>query len=210
MERSVRQCVYNAIENMLKQLSVLLLKLSGWTVHPEIPKEAQRCVMIAAPHTSNWDLWYARLAFFVMDIPLKFTIKREWMRFPLNLLIGPMGGIGIDRRSPKEGRKDNSSYIQLMANLFKERDRLSLLVTPEATRSLRTEWKTGFYYVAKKADVPICLGYLDYKNKVAGVGGPVFISGDIDADLRKIMAFYQPIQGKYPEKFSIDTRYRPE
>ena len=66
---------------MLKRLSVFLLKLSGWTVRPDIPKEAQRCVMIAAPHTSNWDLWYARLAFFVMDIPLKFTIKREWMHF---------------------------------------------------------------------------------------------------------------------------------
>jgi 1-acyl-sn-glycerol-3-phosphate acyltransferase len=121
-----------------------------------------------------------------------------------------MGGIGIDRRSPKEGRKDTGSYIQRMANLFKEQDRLALLVTPEATRSLRTEWKMGFYHVAKKANVPICLGYLDYEHKVAGVGGPIFISGDIDADLRKVMAFYQPIRGKYPEKFSIDERYLPE
>lgn len=190
-------------------LSKALLWLSGWKVQENIPKEAQRCVMIAAPHTSNWDLWYARLAFFVMGIPLKFTIKREWMKFPLNLLVGPMGGIGIDRRSPKQGRQDTGSYIQLMVNLFKERDRLALLITPEATRSKRTEWKMGFYHVAKKAGVPICLGYLDYKNKIAGVGGPVFLSDNMEEDLQKVMKFYQGIEGKFPEKFSVDIRYLP-
>lgn len=186
-----------------------ILRLFGWKVDEQhIPAEAVRCVMIAAPHTSNWDLWYARFAFFVMRIPLKFTIKREWMRFPLNLLIGPMGGIGIDRRSHREGRKEAGSYIAIMANLFRDKNRLALLVTPEGTRSKRSEWKMGFYHVARKANVPICLGYLDYERKVAGVGGPVFLSDDMEADLQKIMAFYQHIPAKYPEKFSTDIRYQ--
>lgn len=186
-----------------------LLWLFGWKVDEQhIPAEAVRCVMIAAPHTSNWDLWYARLAFFIMGIPLKFTIKREWMVFPLNLLIGPLGGIGIDRRSRREGRKDMGSYIAMMANLFNKRDRLALLVTPEGTRSKRTEWKMGFYHVAKKANVPVCLGYLDYGRKVAGVGGPVFLTDNMEADLQKIMAFYQHIPPKYPDKFSVDLRYQ--
>lgn len=182
------------------------MSLSGWRMDENVPPEAQRCVMIAAPHTSNWDIWYARLGFYIMDIPLRFTIKKEIMWFPLNLLIRSFGGIGIDRR-PRTPGAARTSYVQAMADLFKEYDKIAVMVTPEGTRSLRTKWKTGFYYVAHTAGVPICLGYLDYKNKVAGVGGVVYPSGDIEADMHQIMEFYREIQGKFPEKFSIDERY---
>jgi 1-acyl-sn-glycerol-3-phosphate acyltransferase len=165
--------------------------------------------MIASPHTSNWDIYYARLAFYLMDIPVRFTIKQEWMRPPFGALLRRFGAIGIDR-SPRKPGEERPSATEAMARLFETHEELAMMVTPEGTRKLRTEWKSGFYYVAKMAGVPIGLGYLDYANKVAGVGGMVWPSDDQDADFRKIMAFYAPIVGKHPEQFSIDLRYRPE
>jgi 1-acyl-sn-glycerol-3-phosphate acyltransferase len=191
---------------MWKPIAQFLLRLSGWRMADGIPPEAQRCVIIAAPHTSNWDIWYARLGFYIMDIPLRFTIKKEWMRFPFKALIKGLGGLPIDRR-PRQDTGERPSYVELMAELFEQHQRIAVMVTPEGTRSLRKQWKTGFYYAALKAGVPICLGYLDYANKLAGVGPAIYPSGDLEADMRQIMDFYRPIQGKHPAQFSLDERY---
>jgi len=189
-------------------ISKLIFFFSGWTKdeNENIPPEVQRCVIIASPHTSNWDLIYARSAFYLMGIPLRFTIKKEWLRPPFGWLVKKMGGLGIDR-SPKEPGQPRKSMTEAMIELFDEYQTLAMMVTPEGTRSLRTEWKMGFYHVAVGAGVPIALGYLDYKRKHAGVGPIIHPSGDMDADLRKIMAFYRDIAPKHPEKFSIDERY---
>jgi 1-acyl-sn-glycerol-3-phosphate acyltransferase len=192
---------------MGKRFAKFIFWILGWRLNADIPKETQRCVILASPHTSNWDIFYARLGFYIMNIPLRFTIKQEWLRFPFGLLIKPFGGLGIDRR-PRKSTGERPSYIELMAELFEQHDELAMMITPEGTRALREQWKTGFYFVAQKAGVPICLGYLDYEKKEAGVGGVIYPSGDMDADLKKIMAFYAPIKGKYPSKFSVDHRYR--
>lgn len=191
---------------MTKRLAKWLLRLSGWTMREDVPPETERCVIIAAPHTSNWDLWYARLGFYVVDIPLRFTIKQEWSEMPiLGWLIRSLGAIGIDRKPKVSGGRQ--SYVEAMADLFKEYERLAVMVTPEGSRSLRKQWKTGFYYTALTAGVPICLGYLDYGKKEAGVGEPVYPSGNLEQDMRKIMAFYQNITGRNPSLFSVDERY---
>ncbi len=179
--------------------------LTGWTFKKNIPAIKQ-CVMIAAPHTSNWDFLYTRLAFVLMDIPVKITIKDSYMRFPYGPVIRAMGGIGINRRPKKEG-EERASMVQMMADLFKEHEDLVMLVTPEGTRSLRTKWKTGFYHIAVLANVPIALGYLDYEKKEAGVGKLVYPSGDMKKDMQEIMAFYKDIAPHTPEKFSIDIDY---
>lgn len=191
---------------MWKRIAKWLLGLSGWKLSPAIPPEVQRCIIIAAPHTSNWDIWYARLGFYIMDVPLRFTIKREWMRFPFGLLLGPLGGLPIDRR-PRGETGERPSYVDVMAELFEKHRRIAVMVTPEGTRSRSTRWKTGFYYAALKAGVPICLGYLDYANRAAGVGPALYPTGDVDKDMRQIMDFYRNIKGKHPELFSVDERY---
>ncbi|MEM7102480.1 MAG: 1-acyl-sn-glycerol-3-phosphate acyltransferase [Bacteroidota bacterium] len=191
---------------MLNLLAKFIFWLYGWKVGPDVPKEANRCVMIASPHTSNWDFVFARAAFQILGIPVKYTVKKEFVRFPFKSLMLYLGAIAIDRSPRKPGEK-RASQTDAMIRLFEDNDELAVMVTPEGTRSLRTEWKTGFYYVAKGGDVPICFGYLDYKKKIAGVGGFLHPSGDMDADLSKIMAFYKDIQGKFPEKFSTDLRY---
>lgn len=190
----------------MKKIAKFLLSLSGWRIAPDIPPEKERCVMIAAPHTSNWDIWYARLAFFIMEVPVKFTIKQEWTRFPFGLIFKPLGAIGIDRRPRKESG-ERPSYVKLMTEVFDRYERIAVMITPEGTRSPRKKWKTGFYYVALEAGVPICLGYLDYANKIAGVGPVIHPSGDIEADMHQIMEFYKDIEGKHPELFELDERY---
>ena len=187
-------------------ISKIIFFFSGWTMDKDIPDDVQRCVIIAAPHTSNWDLVHARAAFYLMGIPLRFTIKKEWFRPPFGWLTKAMGGLSIDR-SPKQPGAERKSMTEAMADLFGMHEKLAMMVTPEGTRSLRTEWKMGFYHVAVGAGVPIALGYLDYKRKHAGVGPIIHPSGDMEADLRKIMAFYKDIGPKHPEKFSVDLRY---
>lgn len=191
---------------MIKQIARFLLWLSGWKVDMKIPPETERCVMIAAPHTSNWDFYYLRLAFWILDIPLKVAIKNDWTRFPFGLVVKPLGGLGIDR-----GPKTSSvrlSQADAMAAGFEGRDRIAMVIAAEGTRKLRPQWKMGYYWIAHKAQVPITCGYLDYKNKKAGVG-PVVVhpSGVPDQELQPIMNFYKDIKGRYPEQFQVDERY---
>ncbi len=190
---------------MFRLICRIIFKLKGWKLKNEMPPDMKQCVMIAAPHTSNWDLIITIAAFEKMKIPLKFTIKKEWMRFPFNLILEPLGAIPIDRNS-KDATGRKISYTEAMIKLFKERDNLVVMVTPEGTRSKRTEWKTGFYYVAEGAKVPIALGYLDYKNKIAGVKKVIY-TGDFEKVMREINAFYKDITPHTPENFSPDLRY---
>ena len=162
--------------------------------------------MIAAPHTSNWDFIFARATFSQLDIPVRYTVKKELLRFPFGGILKSLGAIGIDRTSKKPG-EPRPSMTEAMISLFAENKELAVMVTPEGTRSLRTKRKTGFYHVAVGAKVPIGLGYLDFKNKVAGVGGMFYPTGDIDKDMRVITAFYKDIKGKHPERFSVDLDY---
>jgi 1-acyl-sn-glycerol-3-phosphate acyltransferase len=94
-----------------------------------------------------------------------------------------------------------------MIDLFNERKKLVVLVTPEGTRSRVEKWKTGFYYVAKGAHLPIALGFVDYKKKLTGVGKMIYPSGNLFADMNAIMEFYQTITPRFPENYSVDIRF---
>lgn len=193
---------------MLESLAASSVKALGWSIDNQFPNDIQQCVMLAAPHTSNWDALYARLTLKAMGVNVRITIKDSYMKFPLGPFIRALGGIGINRR-PKQTGEERPSMVQVMIDLFQEHPKLCMLVTPEATRARQENWKTGFYYVAMGAGVPIALAYMDYEKKIAGVGKIIYPSGDFEADMREIMAFYQNIHPKYPECFSIDQRYKP-
>lgn len=185
----------------------IIFWVAGWKIDVQLPKNIRKCVMIAAPHTSNWDLVFTSAAFAVMRLPVRFTIKKEWQRTPLWPILWLLGALPIDRR-PKDLQSKPRNMVEVMVELFENRKELTVLVTPEGTRSLSTKWKTGFYHVAKTAGVPIALGYLDYAKKTAGVGKVIFLT-EMYEDLRQIMAFYQNIAPKFPDKFSIDLEYKP-
>jgi 1-acyl-sn-glycerol-3-phosphate acyltransferase len=191
---------------MLKWLFKLIFRWNGWTLDRNLPDYGGHAVLIAAPHTSNWDFIYTIACFDLLKIPNKFTIKKEWMRWPFKGFMLRFGALGIDR-SPKTEGQPRQSMVEVMVDLFKKYDHLILTITPEGTRKLRTEWKTGFYHVAKQAGVPILLSYLDYKHKKAGIGKMLIPGDDMEADMREIMAFYLDKTGKIPELFSVDKRY---
>lgn len=192
---------------MKKIIGRFIFWILGWNVAKGVPAEAQRSVMIAAPHTSNWDFFYVVVAFWILDIPLKVAIKNDWTKFPYGLVVKPLGGLGIDR-SPQRIKKAGSSQVDQMAQFFQSNDRIALVIAPEGTRRKRENWKMGFYHVAKQAGVPVTFGYLDYKNKIAGVGPKALhLTDDMSADLKVVMDFYSDIQGAHPEWFTTDVRY---
>jgi len=176
-----------------KVLSRIILKVAGWHVKGRIPDEVKKCIMIAAPHTSNWDLLFARCAFYIMDIDLRYTIKKEAMVGPLGWLLKKMGALPVDR-------KKNNSLVDAMVDILNNAEQMVIMITPEGTRSYQPRWRKGFYHAALKANVPIVLGYLDYSRKEAGIGPIVMPTGDVEGDIENIKAFYRTIIGKYPEK----------
>ena len=191
----------------MKWLSKLYLKITGWNYKLGFEEpHYKNCVMICAPHTSNWDF---PLALSIMDqlgARSRYAVKKEAFVFPLGPIMKKLGCIPIDRR-PKTDRDKKVSTVDAIASLFDQYDELCLLIAAEGSRSLREEWKTGFYYIALKANVPICLGYLDYDNKVGGIGKVIHPCGDIDKDMAEIMNFFAQFKGKFPQKFSLDRRF---
>ncbi len=178
---------------MVKRFSSFIFHSLGWKAEGDIPPEIKKYIIIAAPHTSNWDFFYGRLFFFMKGIPLKFFIKKEWYFFPFNYLFKALGGIPVNRSK-------NQNLTDQIAKAFDDYEELAILVPPEGTRSYNPNWKKGFYYISKKANVPIIVGYIDYENKIGGLG-PVFnITEDVEKDVETLKKFYRNIKGKYPEK----------
>lgn len=139
---------------MFEKLAEQTLGLMGWEIDNHWDLDIDQCVMIAAPHTSNWDALYARLALKALGVNVRLTIKDSYMKFPFGPFVRAMGGIGIDRSAKQEGQ-ERPSMVQLMSDLFKTHPKLVMLVTPEGTRAKQEQWKTGFYHVAVNAGVPI-------------------------------------------------------
>lgn len=185
----------------------LIMKLFGWEIDKDFPKDLKRCVLIAAPHTSNWDFIFAIATFKIMGINIRFTIKDAWVKFPFGLLTKPLGAIAIDRSKRKEGEK-RKSMVDYMIDLFSTNKDLVLIVTAEGTRKKVENWKTGFYHVAKNAHVPIALGYLDYEKKVAGIRKELlYLTDSMEYDMNQIMEYYRNSIPKHPEDFMLDARY---
>lgn len=183
----------------------LLFRLAGWKITHYLPADIKRCVIIGAPHTSNWDFMYGMGALKFMKLRIRFTIKKEWVRFPVKKLMLDLGALPIDRSPKPDGSK--KSTVEAMADLFDQRDELLLLITPEGTRSKVEKWRTGFYYVALHAKVPLALGFLDYRTRECGIDKIVYPSGDFQKDMKTIMDFYATKTGKNPDNFSIDRSF---
>ncbi len=179
------------------------MRLFGWKFINKVPSEIKSFVALGAPHTSNYDFFPGMAANYYMRG--KFVIKSDWLKFPFGPLFRSMGAVGLNRELIKQGKIASST--DLLANLFKEYNNLILLIAPEGTRSPVDEWKSGFYYIAQKAGVPIVCGFADYKNKEYGLGKVVHLT-NFEDDMKTIMDFYRNIQGHSPEKFKLDQRFK--
>jgi 1-acyl-sn-glycerol-3-phosphate acyltransferase len=178
------------LNTVLRWFSVAFLRLTGWRLEGAMPAHTPRCVLIAAPHTSNWDLPYMLLAAFSLRLNVVWMGKASIFRPPFGPLMRWLGGIAVDRS------KSNNLVAASAAALASAGGPLQLVVPPEGTRSRTRHWKTGFYYIAVQARVPIVLGFLDYGRKVAGLGPMFTPTGDIERDMAEIKRYYAPIKGK--------------
>ena len=180
---------------MKKLLSKLFLKIMGWNLVGEVPKEIKKAVMVCAPHTSNWDFPLALASFFIADIKVNYFIKKSWFFFPMNLFFKVTGGVPVDRTK-------NHGLVNSMTLLLEKSDEMIIVVPAEGTRSWVSKWKTGFYHIAKSANVPIIMGFVDFKMKEVGFGPMFNVSGDFDKDMSKIQAFFANKSGRFPEKYN--------
>ncbi len=174
---------------MLKTFCRIILKLTGWKTDISLPKE-KKFVLIGAPHTTNWDLPIGLLCFWSVPIRLTWVAKKQLFVGPFNYFFRALGGVPVDR-SVRTG------FIEQVVQQFDEHEEMIFGLTPEGTRSKTDYWKTGFYYIALKAKVPICLAYVDFPSRTIGFGKLIWPSGDIDKDFEEIKNFYQNKRGKY-------------
>ncbi len=178
---------------MGRWIAELFLRLTGWESEGQAPV-AKKIVLIAAPHTSNWDLAY------LLALQFRFGLSPRWMgkhtlfRGPMGPVMRMLGGIPI-RRHLRE------NVVDQMKRAFDENETLCLTIPPEGTRGRTKFWKSGFYHIAHGAGVPIVFGYLDFARKRGGLGPEFTTTGDIKADMDVIRSFYRDIQGKDPQKF---------
>lgn len=170
-------------------------RLLGWKTVITVPFY-EKCVICAAPHTSNWDLLIGKLFYGSLGRRASFLMKKEWFFFPLNLVFKAMGGIPVNR-----GKKN--SLVDQLARRFASCSRFNLAITPEGTRKANPEWKKGFYYIALQAQVPIMLFGIDYPSKTITCTKAIMPSGDIEKDMRDIKRYFMQFTGRHPEYFSV-------
>jgi len=183
----------------MKRLAEAILRVIRWRIVGDVPRP--KCVLIAAPHTSNWDFPLALLAFWSLEIDARWVGKHTLFRWPFDGLMRRLGGIPLDRARTRD-------FVSEVVARFEREEPLILAIAPEGTRSHTDAWRSGFYWIARGAGVPIALGFLDYARRTAGIGEWLVPTGDVEADMARIRAFYADKAAKHPEKAGA-IRLRP-
>jgi 1-acyl-sn-glycerol-3-phosphate acyltransferase len=181
-------------------IAQFILRLLGWKVEARLPK-ARKFVLVGAPHTSNWDFIMMLLIMNALGLQLNWVGKDSLFNGSFGSLMRRLGGIPVDRSA-------RNGFVDQMVAEFNRRESMILVIAPEGTRGKSKYWKTGFYYIASGARVPIALGYVDYALKTGGIGTSLQPSGDVQADMLPIARFYSGITGKHP-KLQGEIRIRP-
>lgn len=179
---------------MMKALANLLLRIGGWRVEGE-PPAARKYVLIAAPHTSNWDFIWVLSFGFHYGIKIRWVGKHTLFRWPYGWFMRMLGGVSVRR-----DRRQN--FVKQMADALVAADSMCLVVPVEGTRGYVDHWKSGFYHIARTAGVPIVMSFLDYSRKVGGIGPTLEPTGNIRRDMDILRAFYAGKIGKVPANTS--------
>ena len=180
----------------MKWLCRFYLKIIGWKTGSALPASVKKCVLVGAPHTSSMDYPIALATLYASGVRVRFLAKKSLFRFPLGIVMRLTGGIPVDRSR-------HTNMVETMIEMFNNSDELVLLIPVEGTRSYVKEWRSGFYYTALGAEVPIALGYLDYGRKMAGFGEVFYPTGNYQRDLAVIKEYYRQFKPRYPEKSSL-------
>lgn len=182
---------------VLSLLARMLLRLFGWRVEGQVPN-IPKFVIIGAPHTSNWDGVILILTALALRVRLYWLGKHTLFEPPFGSFVRWLGGIPIDRTA-------SHNAVEQVVKGFNERASMALVIAPEGTRHKTTRWKTGFYHIAQGANVPLVLGFMDYRRKAAGIGPVIEPTGDIEADMKVMQTFYKGITGRHSHRMSDVT-----
>ncbi len=173
----------------------IYFKILGWNVvgNTNFSKdEIKKAVIIAAPHTSWHDFYIGVLLRSVLNVKTNFVGKKELFVFPVGWFFKILGGAPIDRQA-------NENKVEAIASLFKDKEEFRMTMSPEGTREKVTKWRTGFYYIAKTANVPIIMFTLDFKNKQNKISEPFYPTDNVEKDFAFMYDFYKDVVGKIPE-----------
>ncbi|MBT3382473.1 MAG: glycerol acyltransferase [Prolixibacteraceae bacterium] len=174
----------------------ILTGILGWKIEGEFP-DIKKSVIIFAPHTSYWDGLYGKLYLMQLDIKYKFLSKKEFFKFPMKYFFRIFGSIPVYK---------NKTYIDYIAGLYNNNKELHIVLSPEGQLARITRWKKGYYYMAVKADVPIVVGYLDYKKKEIGIKKVIYNPTNLGIVRNEIAELYSDVTAKYPENFSLEIK----
>ena len=180
------------MSRLFRSLLVAIYHRHGWIATGTVPTP-RKFVLIAAPHTSNWDFLYFVGLTEDLGIRPHFMGKTSLFRWPWRNFMLDMGGLPVDRSGSK-------NYVQQMIDEFGRRDEFMLTIAPEGTRGNVRSWKTGFYHIAMGAKVPIVIGMMDYPSKIGGLGAEIWPTGDYEADMKEVAKWYAQVTPKHPEK----------
>ena len=181
---------------LLRRLLLWLYRAQGWKAVGTPPAD-KRCVIIAAPHTSNWDFMYFLGLTDALNVKAHFMGKLALFRWPIERFIRDMGGVPVDRSG------GHDQVAQMIAEFGRRRE-FMLTVAPEGTRGAVRVWRTGFYHIALGAKVPLVCGLMDYGTKTGGLGPAIWPSGDYRADMKKVAEFYRSVTPKHPRLATTD------
>ncbi len=187
---------------LFKKALVAIYRRHGWRAHGVVPSP-RKFVLIAAPHTSNWDfLYFVGLTEELGFMP-HFMAKQSLFRWPWKNFLLDMGGVPVDRSL-------NRNYVQAMIDEFNVRKEFMLTIAPEGTRGTVRAWKTGFYHIAMGAKVPIVVGMMDYPSRTGGLGPAIWPTGNYAADMKKVAEIYATVTPKHPAKGMTDVIAKEE
>jgi 1-acyl-sn-glycerol-3-phosphate acyltransferase len=169
----------------------------GWKITGSYPKDLNKFIIVGAPHTSNMDFVLGGLMKYITGLPVNFIGKNSLFKPPYGFIFKALGGTPVDRSK-------SSNLVQAIINKFNERDEFILALSPEGTRKKTEKWKTGFYHIAKGANVPIIFNTFDFKNKQYLISDPYFLTGNMETDFLYFHNFYKDVKGKYPDQFETN------
>lgn len=180
----------------------LLLKMMGWRIVGS-PPDTPKFIVTAAPHTSNMDGLIFLIASVAMGLELHWIGKHTLFKGLGGRFLKWMGGISVERNSAQD-------LVGQVAEEFRARDALVIVIAPEGTRGLVNRWKSGYYRMALQAEVPIALGFMDYPSKRVGFGPALHVSGEYEADMAVMMDFYRHVTPKFPARYALHEAQPPE
>lgn len=167
-------------------------KVLGWKIHGDFDRAIKKSVIIVVPHTSWHDFYIGVFTRSILKVQINFVGKKELFKFPFGWYFRWMGGTALDR-TPGQNK------VEAIAKVFEEKEEFRLSLAPEGTRKKVFEWKTGFYFIALKAKVPIIPVSFDYKTKTVTINPAFYPSGDIQKDMPLLRKYYDGVVGKVPE-----------